>query len=95
MPRIASLTEFNRNQSEVIAELQETGEPMYLTRNGKAAVVVMDAAAFDRMSSTRQRARALEEEVYASLMRGYRDLLDGKTVSLDQLDSDIRAERAW
>ena len=43
MPAVTSLSDFNRNQSEVISRLSETEEPLYLTRNGKSAVVVMDA----------------------------------------------------
>lgn len=51
MPAVASLSEFNRNQTALIDTLEKTQEPIYLTRNGKASVVVMDAAAFDRMVS--------------------------------------------
>ena len=49
MPAVASLSEFNRNQSAVIDRLERSQEPMYLTKNGKASVVVMDAAAFDQI----------------------------------------------
>lgn len=31
MPQIKSLSDFNRNQNAMIEELEETGEPLYLT----------------------------------------------------------------
>ena len=47
MPQIKPLSEFNRNQNALIEDLSHSGEPLYLTRNGSACVVVMDSAAFD------------------------------------------------
>ena len=95
MPAVASLSEFNRNQSSVIDRLAETQEPIYLTRNGKASVVVMDAEAFDRMTSFREEARRREAEVYQGLMRGYQDVLDGKVLDAEDALSDIRAAKGW
>ena len=95
MPQVAPLAEFNRNQANVIAELERTGEPLYLTRNGYASVVVIDAAAFDRMISEKEALRQREMETYASLMRGYQDVLEDKTVSLDEADTHIRTAKGW
>ena len=63
MPAVTSLSDFNRNQSEVISRLSETEEPLYLTRNGKSAVVVMDAEAFDRAMSFRNEVHEREMSV--------------------------------
>ena len=41
MPQIKPLSEFNRNQNALIEDLSHSGEPLYLTRNGSACVVVM------------------------------------------------------
>lgn len=46
MPQIKPLSEFNRNQNALIEDLSQSGEPLFLTRNGSACVVVMDSAAF-------------------------------------------------
>ena len=46
---IDSLTYFQRNTVEVIEQLKATGEPMVLTVNGKAEIVVQDARSFQRM----------------------------------------------
>ena len=95
MPNVAPLAEFNRSQADVISQLEQSGEPMYLTRNGRSSVVVMDAAAFDRMQEARERTLDRERETYAALLRGYQDVLDGKTVSLDDADARIRAAKGW
>lgn len=95
MPAVTSLSEFNRNQGAVIARLAETKEPLYLTRNGKSAVVVMDADSFDRAMSYKEEVRSREIEVYGSLMRGYQDVLDGKTVDAETAFAKIRDQRGW
>lgn len=95
MPAVASLSEFIRNQSAVIDRLERSQEPMYLTRNGKASVVVMDAAAFDRMMSFRAEVQRREMEVYDGLLRGYQDILDGKTQEAKDAFSKIRTSKGW
>lgn len=95
MPAVASLSEFNRNQTALIDTLGKTQEPIYLTRNGKASVVVMDAAAFDRMVSAKERAQKREMDVYQGLMRGYADVLDGKTLDAKGALGAIREKKGW
>jgi PHD/YefM family antitoxin component YafN of YafNO toxin-antitoxin module len=46
---IHSVTDFARNTRDHIARLQESGEPEVLTVNGRAAVVVQDAEAYERL----------------------------------------------
>ncbi len=56
---IESLTHFKRNTAQVIEQLKATGEPMVLTVNGRAEVVVQDAAAYQRMLELVERAEAV------------------------------------
>ena len=95
MPAVESLAEFNRNQTSVIEKLAETQEPMYLTRNGKASVVVMDAAAFDRAMSFIGETRQREMGVYGGLMRGYQDVLEGRVSNAKEALAKIRASKGW
>lgn len=95
MPIVKPLSEFNRNQSAMLEELHESGQPIYLTRNGSAEVVVMDAASFDREISYRANARANEMRVYNSLMKGYADVIDGNVVDADEVERQIRAAKGW
>lgn len=46
---IRSVTEFARNTREHIKRLQRSGEPEVLTVNGKAALVVQDADAYQKL----------------------------------------------
>ncbi len=56
---IDSLTHFKRNTSEVIEQLKTTGQPMVLTVNGKAEIVVQDAASYQAMLELVDRAEAI------------------------------------
>jgi prevent-host-death family protein len=47
------LTNFKRNSSDVIEQLKTTGQPMVLTVNGKAEVVVQDAKTYEAVGSCR------------------------------------------
>src|SRR5437660_8026116 len=46
---IHSLSHFKRNTLEFIRQLKETGAPVVLTVNGKAELVVQDAAAYQNL----------------------------------------------
>lgn len=95
MPAIKPLSEFNRSQSAVLDELAQTREPMYLTRNGSACVVVMDAEAFDDAMSLRDEIRECELRVRADVERGMREVSSGAFVDADDADRAIRAAKGW
>ena len=46
---IHALSNFTRNARQHVKRLRNSGEPELLTVNGKAAVVVQDAAAYQRL----------------------------------------------
>ncbi len=46
---IHSLTDFKRRTTEFVKQLKETGAPVVLTVNGKAELVVQDAAAYQKL----------------------------------------------
>jgi prevent-host-death family protein len=64
LDNIQSLTDFKRNASNYVDRIRETKSPLVLTVNGKAAVVVQDATAFqasaDRMASMETQIQALK-----------------------------------
>ena len=68
-----------QNYNEIANFCKETGEPVYLTKNGEGELVVMDIDAFIR----REKMLALKEK----LLNIERDRLAGATYySLDELD---------
>lgn len=46
-PIIRSSTDIRRNYNAIEALAKETGKPIYLTKNGRASLVVIDPAVFD------------------------------------------------
>jgi PHD/YefM family antitoxin component YafN of YafNO toxin-antitoxin module len=69
---IHSLTDFQRHAKEHIERLKETGRPEVLTVNGKAEVVVQDAAAYQKLLELVDRLQAIEgiQKGLESMQRG-------------------------
>jgi prevent-host-death family protein len=57
---IHSLSDFKRKTPEFIERLEETGEPVVLTVNGRARLVVQDAASYQRMLELVRQAETIE-----------------------------------
>jgi prevent-host-death family protein len=57
---IQSLSHFKRRTAEVMRRMKKTGNPVVLTVNGKAEVIVQDAAAYQRLRELADRAEMLE-----------------------------------
>ena len=59
---IRSLTDFQRNTKAHLRRLKSSGRPLVLTVNGKAELIVQDAAAFeDMLDAIRGIQRGLDE----------------------------------
>ena len=70
---IRPLTEFKRNTTRFISHLRETGRPSVLTMNGKPALVVMDAAAWQDLQD-----RIEHDRTVAAIGKGLDEAHDGK-----------------
>ena len=57
---IQSLTDFKRRTSEFIEQIKETGHPLVLTLNGKAELVVQDAASYQKLLAAVDQVEAIE-----------------------------------
>jgi prevent-host-death family protein len=57
---INSLSNFKRNTPEFLRQLKETGQPIVLTINGKAELVVQDTASYQKLMELAERAEDLE-----------------------------------
>ena len=58
--------------SEVVEKCRESGEPIYLTRNGRGELVVMDIASFEKREQELL-AQQLVLEAYAARLAGAKD----------------------
>ena len=79
MPAVRPISDLQRNLSEISAECHETGKPIYLTKNGTASLVVMDARAYDECIEALEGIAEHEERVQRAIARGYDDMLNGRT----------------
>jgi PHD/YefM family antitoxin component YafN of YafNO toxin-antitoxin module len=82
---IQSLTEFKLHTPEFVQQLKETGEPLVLTINGKAELVVQDAASYQKLIDLAEEAKVLE-----GIRRGLEDMKAGRTISLDDFKEHVR-----
>jgi len=82
---IESLTAFKRNTTEYVRRIKKSGNPLVLTVNGKAELVVQDAESYQRMLEVLDRAETIE-----ALREGLESVRKGKTMSLDRFDKEMR-----
>ena len=81
---IHSLTEFQRDTKEHLARIKRSGRPVVLTVNGKAAVVVQDAGAYQRMLDLLDRAEAI-----AGIQRGLASMKRGEGRPLNDMLEEL------
>lgn len=84
---IRSLTDFKHNTPECVELLKQTGQPMVLTINGKAAIVVQDAGSYQELYDTLEEARAME-----GIRQGLEDMKSGKGEPFEKVFEDIRRD---
>jgi prevent-host-death family protein len=73
---IDSLTNFKRQTAYYLRQLHATGSPIVLTVNGRAEVVVQDAAAYQKLLDLA--AKADREEAVAAIREGLADAEAGR-----------------
>lgn len=82
---IHSLTTFRRRSGDFMKQLKKTRRPLVLTVKGKAAAVVQDAEAYQRLLDIAARADA-EEGIH----QGLEDVVRGRTRPAREVFADIR-----
>ena len=82
---IRPLTDFKRKTPEYIAELKRSGRPQVLTVNGRAEIVVQDAAAYQRLLEALDLAQAV-----AGIRDGLADLERGDVADADVMVATAR-----
>ena len=77
---IRPLTEFKRDTARFMAHLRDTGRPAVLTVNGKPALVVMEAAAWQREQERIEFARTV-----ADIRKGLEQARRGEGIDAGEL----------
>ena len=88
MPTIKPISELQRNTAALVREAMETKEPIYFTKNGNAAVVIIDAATYDQ--NQREAEELHRAYVRTSIELGRLQIENGQYYTLDELDAHLR-----
>ena len=82
---IDSLSNFKRNTPEFLRQFKETGHPVVLTINGKAELVVQDAASYQKLIEIAERAERME-----ALRASIADMRAGKVIPVEDMLAEMR-----
>lgn len=82
---IQSLTDFKRNTAEYVKKIKKSKNPLVLTVNGKAEIVVQDAEAYQAMLERIERA-----EVVAAIRKGMDEFERGEGRPARQALEELR-----
>ena len=82
---IQSLTTFRRRSGDFMKQLKKTKRPVVLTVKGKAAAIVQDAEAYQRLLDIAARADAEE-----GIRQGLDDVAHGRTRPAREIFGEIR-----
>ncbi len=86
---IHSLTSFRRRSADFLKQLHKSKRPMVLTVKGRAAAVVQDAEAYQRLLDIAARA-----DVYEALRQGIEDGDQGRESPAREVFAKLRAKHA-
>jgi len=67
----------------VIEHAKETKQPIVVTRNGKAAVVIIDAAQYQKEME--------ERDILRAVLEGRRAVREGRVYSLEEVEAELDA----
>ncbi len=81
---IQSMTTFKRNSSGLMRRLKKTGRPLVLTVKGRAAAVLLDAAAYRDVAD--------HLDAVASIRRGLEQAKRGLGRSVDQVFEELERD---
>ena len=84
---IQSLTTFRRRSGEFLKQLKKSKRPVVLTVKGKAAAIVQDAAAYQRLLDIAAAADPLE-----GIRQGLDDVRNGRTRSAREFFAEFEAK---
>ncbi|MFI5454848.1 MAG: type II toxin-antitoxin system Phd/YefM family antitoxin [Isosphaerales bacterium] len=82
---IHSLSNFKRNTPEFLRQLKETGQPVVLTINGKAELVVQDTPSYQKLIEL-----AEQTEKMQALRVSVEDMRIGKGIPAEDVLAEMR-----
>jgi len=80
-----SLSDFKRKSADVIKQIQKSRQPVVLTVNGEAQLVVQDVKSYQQMIEALERAEAV-----AGIRKGLEALERGETQPIHEAFAELR-----
>lgn len=93
MSVVKPITEMQRNSAALVNEAMALKEPIYLTRRGQSAVVLMDAAEFDARMDLQSRLYEREMRSLDGIMRGHEEIAQGRGIPLEDVLAEM--DETW
>jgi len=87
---VRSVTEFQRNLKDYVERLKEKKAPLVLTVNGRAEIVVQDAASYQELLDRLERA-----ETVAAIRQGIEQIERGEGIPLKQAERRLRKRHGF
>ena len=82
---IHTLTEFKRNSTELLRELETSGRSQVLTVDGRPKAVLISVEVFEHLAEQVEKAETLE-----GIKRGIADMEAGRTMSLAEAEAELK-----
>jgi PHD/YefM family antitoxin component YafN of YafNO toxin-antitoxin module len=82
---INSLSNFKRNTPEFLRQLKATGQPVVLTVNGKAELVVQDTVSYQKLIELAERAERME-----ALRVSVEEMRAGQVIPAEEVLAEMR-----
>jgi prevent-host-death family protein len=87
---IRSMTEFQRNVKDYVGRLKKKKSPLVLTVNGRAELVVQDAASYQKLLDRLERAEAV-----AAIRQGIAQFEGGEGISWEEAEHRLRKKHGF
>ena len=87
---IRSVTEFQRNLKGYVRRLKTKKTPLVLTVNGRAEIIVQDAASYQALLERLERA-----ETVAAIRQGMKEFERGEGIPLEQAERRLRKRHGF
>ena len=82
---INSLSNFKRNTPEFLRQLKKTGQPVVLTINGKAELIVQDTGSYQKLLEVAERVEELE-----ALREAVEEMKAGKGTPIEEMLQEMK-----
>jgi len=86
---IQRLSTFKRHTAKIVRQLKKTGQPLVLTVNGKAELVVQDVASYQKLLDAYERMKTLD-----SIRRGLESMKRNRGKPAEKFFREFFAEEA-